>query len=259
MRLVLVFSLLAFCSRAEEKAPADSTLLRLSDVSAAAAFIDSAEVVVIGFFETDGGHGYKEFEAAVEELKTLPAALCSVKEVWANYIIDSDTIAIFRKADQHQENMQLAKTKKLDADGVVRFFTINNIRYITEYNQVTAVGLFQSEVKVHLLLFVNKGSTDYKPLKKKLGALAPHYTGKMLFVLIDGKEKANARALGYFNLKPSDLPRVGIYDRDSDKTWLLPPGQISTERVQNFCDSFLSGELQKEKEAAGADAKSSLN
>ncbi|XP_072538923.1 endoplasmic reticulum resident protein 27 [Salminus brasiliensis] len=258
MWLFLVFSLLATSSLAEDTAPADSALPRLADVTAAEAFIDSAEVVVIGFFETDGGYGYKEFLAAVEEVKTIPAALCSVKEVWANYSINSDTIAVFRKADGHQENLLLSKIEKLDSDGLVRFFTINNILYITEYNQVSAVGLFQSEVKVHLLLFANRGSADYKPLKEKLGALAPRYTGKMLFVLINGKEKSNERALGYFKLKSGDLPRVGIYDGVSDKTWLLPPGEISTERVQDFCDSFISGALQKEKEAGETNEKSEL-
>ncbi|XP_049335793.1 endoplasmic reticulum resident protein 27 isoform X1 [Astyanax mexicanus] len=258
MCLFLLFSLLATCCFAEDKVSTDSALPRLANVAAAEAFIDSAEVVIIGFFKTDEGHGYKEFLAAVEEMKTLPAALCSVKEVWANYSIESDTIALFRKADKHQENLLLEKIKKLDTDGLVRFFTINNIRYITEYNQASAVGLFQSEVKVHLLLFANRGSADYKPLQEKLAALAPHYTGKMLFVLINGKVKSNERALGYFNLKPGDLPRVGIYDADSDKTFLLPEGEISTERVQNFCDSFISGELQKEKESEENKKKSEL-
>lgn len=66
----------------------------------------------------------------------------------------------------------------------------------------------------------------------------------MLFVLINGKDQANARALGYFNLKSGDLPRLGLYDAESDKTFLMGPGEISADRVQEFCDSFLSGELQ---------------
>lgn len=43
------------------------------------------------------------------------------------------------QADRHQEKLDLAKAKKLDADGLVNFITINEVRYITEYNQV--VGL----------------------------------------------------------------------------------------------------------------------
>lgn len=66
----------------------------------------------------------------------------------------------------------------------------------------------------------------------------------MLFILINGKEADNARALKYFSLKSSDLPRVGLYHAESDRSWLMMPGEITTERVQNFCDSFLSGKLQ---------------
>ncbi|KAF4080135.1 hypothetical protein AMELA_G00166980 [Ameiurus melas] len=255
MLLLLVISLLVTCSRAEDK---ESALPRLTDISAAETFIDSAEVVIIGFFEADGGLGYEEFLAAVEEVKSLPAALCNEKEVWAKYSIDSDTISVFRKADLHQENLNPAKLDKLDKDGIVRFFLINDIRYITEYNQVSAVGLFQSKVNVHIVLFANRGSDNYSELKERVGALAPHYVGKMLFVLINGKDKANARALGYFKLKSADLPRVGLYDAEADKTWLMESGEISTERVQKFCDFFLSGELQKEKETGEPEVKSEL-
>lgn len=66
----------------------------------------------------------------------------------------------------------------------------------------------------------------------------------MLFVLVNGKEKSNTRVLEYFGLKSSDLPRIGIYDGTLDKKWLMPAGDITNERVQNFCDSFLDGELQ---------------
>ncbi len=40
------------------------------------------------------------------------------------------------QADNHQENISVAEAKKLDADGVVNFITTNEVRYITEYNQV---------------------------------------------------------------------------------------------------------------------------
>lgn len=42
-----------------------------------------------------------------------------------------------------------------------------------------AVGLFGSEVKTHLLLFVNRGTKHFTELKERLGALAPEFTGKV--------------------------------------------------------------------------------
>ncbi|XP_040002846.1 endoplasmic reticulum resident protein 27 isoform X2 [Xiphias gladius] len=212
----------------------DSALLRLNDTKAAEAFIDSAEVVVIGFLEGEESHGYKELVAAAKRIDSVPVAICSVKEVWADYSLSSDTITLFRKADNRQENLVVAEAKKLETDGLVNFISINEVRYITEYDQVTAVGLFNSEVKSHLLLFANRGSKEYTELRERLGALAPEFTGKS-----------------------RDLPRVGIYDGDSDMKWLLPAGEISTERVREFCQSFLRGEL-KEVKQAGTEAKTEL-
>ncbi|KAM4603382.1 endoplasmic reticulum resident protein 27 [Polymixia lowei] len=235
----------------------ESALPRLTDIKAAEAFIDSAEVVVIGFFEGEDSHGYKELVEAAKRVDTVPAALCTEKEVWADLNITSDTITIFRKADNSQENLVLAEAKKVETDGLVNFITINEVRYITEYNQVSAVGLFHSEVKSHLLLLVNRGSKEYTELKDRLRALAPEFTGKFLFVLVNGALKSNSRSLGYFGLKTRDLPRVGIYDGHSDRKWLLPEGDISTERVREFCQSFLRGDLKEVKEA-GEEAKTEL-
>lgn len=254
MLITLYFSLLVSSVAATEK---DSALPRLTDTKAAEAFIDSAEVVVIGFFEGEESHGYQELVAAAKRVDSVPVAICTEKEVWVDYSLSSDTITLFRKADNHQENLVIADAKKLETDGLVNFITINEVRYITEYNQVTAVGLFNSEVKTHLLLFANRGSKEYTELTERLAALAPEFTGKFLFVLINGAVKSNSRSLGYFGLKSQDLPRVGMYDSDSDMNWLLPEGEISTERVREFCQSFLRGEL-KEVKQAGAEAKTEL-
>ncbi|XP_040041381.2 endoplasmic reticulum resident protein 27 [Gasterosteus aculeatus] len=254
MLIALFFSLLVSSVVAAEK---DSVLPRLTDTKAAEAFIDSAEVVVIGFLEGEESPGYQQLVSAAGRVHSVPVAVCTQKEVWSHYALSSDTIALFRKADNHQENLVIATTKKLEADGLVNFISVNEVRYITEYDQVTAVGLFNSQVKTHLLLFANKGSDGYSELKGALGAVAPDFTDKFLFVLVNGAAKSNSRALDYFGLKSQHLPRVGIYDGDSDTKWLLPAGEISTERVRHFCLSFLRGELKEAKQTE-AEAKTEL-
>ncbi|KAL2087260.1 hypothetical protein ACEWY4_018319 [Coilia grayii] len=259
--LVVVFSLLAISILADEEGmspPPEDGVPQLTDVAAAEAFINSDDVAVVGFFKEEESYGYKEFVAAAKEVKPIPVGLCSDKEVWANYSITSDTITIFRKADDSQENLQLADAKKVDADGLIRFIKMNNIRYLTEYNQVTAVGLFQSRVKTHLLLFANRGSVNYSKLQKRLAALAPEFSGKFLFVLVNGAVKGNAKSLGYFGLTSRDLPRIGLYDSDLDKKWLMAKGEITKDSVRTFCKTFLDGELQKTQQAGEPEAKTEL-
>ncbi|XP_037530901.1 endoplasmic reticulum resident protein 27 [Nematolebias whitei] len=254
MEVALFVAFLVSSVIAAEK---DPSLLRLSDKKAVEAFIDSAEVVVIGFLESEESRGYKELLAASNRVSSVPAAICSVKEVWADYSVSSDTIILFRKADDHQENLVVSRTKKLDSDGLVKFINTNELRYITEYNQVTAVGLFNSEVKSHLVLFAHSGSKEYVELQERLAALAPEFTGKFLFVLINGAVKSNLKSMNYFGLKSKDLPRVGLYDGNSDMKWLLPEGEITTERVRDFCHSFLRGDL-KDVRQAGEEPKTEL-
>lgn len=43
----------------------------------------------------------------------------------------------------------------------------------------SAVGLFNSKVTAHLLLFANRESKDYAKLRERLSALAPEFTGKV--------------------------------------------------------------------------------
>ncbi|XP_061687005.1 endoplasmic reticulum resident protein 27 [Syngnathoides biaculeatus] len=254
MLIGLFFFVLVSCALAEQE---DVLLPRLNDTKATEAFVDSAEVVVIGFLEGEESHGYRELAAAAKRVQSVSVAVCTSRDAWARYAVRSDTIALFRKADKRRENLVIAEAKKIEPDGLVNFIVVNELRYVTEYNQATAVGLFNSDVKTHLLLFANKGGEGFQELKERVGALAPEFTGKFLFVLINGAEESNFRSLRYFGLKASALPRVGIYDGDSDMKWLLPPGDVSAARVRDFCEAFLRGEL-KEAQQAGEETKTEL-
>lgn len=53
------------------------------------------------------------------------------------------------QADNHQEHLVLAEAKKLDADGLVNFISINELRYITEYNQVVSKIIPVQNFKIH--------------------------------------------------------------------------------------------------------------
>lgn len=43
---------------------------------------------------------------------------------------------LLMQADAHRDDIVLEKIKNLDADGLVNFIITNEVRYITEYNQV---------------------------------------------------------------------------------------------------------------------------
>lgn len=49
------------------------------------------------FSQGEQSRGYKELIQAAKRVDSVPVAICSVKEVWADLSIAADTIAIFRK------------------------------------------------------------------------------------------------------------------------------------------------------------------
>lgn len=48
-------------------------------------------------FQGEDSHSYKELLAAAKRVDSVPVAICTVKEVWADYGLSSDTITLFRK------------------------------------------------------------------------------------------------------------------------------------------------------------------
>ncbi|XP_069053296.1 endoplasmic reticulum resident protein 27 [Lepisosteus oculatus] len=259
--LSLPLPLLLLLSLSTSATDPDGAPVRLRDVGAAQELVASAEVVVVGFFKEDGGQGFQEFLSVASRLQTLPFALCSEPEVWQLYNITGDTVSIFRQTDSHQENLQLQERMKIDSDGLTRFIRTNELYYLTEYNDMTAVGLFSSPVRAHLLLLADKRSAGFAQLRELLRALAPQYRGQLLFVLIDGAVSSNRRSLEYFGLKSHDLPAVGLYDTQTDRKWLMQAQEVTTEHVQEFCYSYLRGDLQEQNDpptSAATHSKSEL-
>lgn len=97
---------------------------------------------------------------------------------------------------------------------------------------------------LHTVLVVNFRFFTRECLYNSLFLSPLSLTVQFLFVLVNGALKSNERSLEYFGLSSRDLPRVGLYDVDLDKKWLMPKGQITKDAVRAFCQSFLDGELQ---------------
>ncbi|XP_028672833.1 endoplasmic reticulum resident protein 27 [Erpetoichthys calabaricus] len=220
-------------------------------------FLEDSELAVIGFFKDANATGTDVFMKVASELPDLPFALCSESDVWERYNINVSTVSIFRKVDDKHEALELHDGRTVDAEGLLRFIKINELYYLTEYNAVTAIGIFKSEVVNHLLLLADKKSPDFAHLKKRFRDTAPDYQGRVLFILVDATLTSNAQVLSYFGLQSKDLPAVGLYNTIKDKKWLMPAGEINRERVQEFCNKVLA-ELDEASEKDETESKTEL-
>lgn len=67
-------------------------------------------------FQSEESHGYQELVDAAKRVESVPAAMCSVKEVWADYNVSSDTIILFRKVLHLHHNGRVVTVDDDDDD-----------------------------------------------------------------------------------------------------------------------------------------------
>ncbi|XP_004693310.1 PREDICTED: endoplasmic reticulum resident protein 27 [Condylura cristata] len=224
--------------------------VRLTDVPAAMEFLAAAEVAVIGFFQDLEIPVVSLFRSMVQKFQDVSFGISTASEILAHYNITGNTISLFRLVDNERLNVESEDIESIDDDKLSRFIAINSLHWVTEYNHVTAIGIFNSIVQIHLLLIMNKASSQYEESIQKYQKAAQLFQGKILFVLVDSSVKEHGKVISYFKLKDSQLPALAMY-RTVDEEWdTLPIEEVSVEQVQNFCDGFLAGKLLRENRDA---------
>ncbi|XP_038621278.1 endoplasmic reticulum resident protein 27 [Tachyglossus aculeatus] len=212
---------------------------RLGDVPATEAFIAAAEVAVIGFFQDLEGPAASEFLSMAQSIGDVSFALSSSAEVMAHHNITGNTISLFRLVDDKRLDLRVPDEQKIDATKMSRFVEMNKLHLVTEYSPMTAVGLFDSAIRTHLLLISDKASEGHADRVSVFREVAKAFRGKALFVLADGGAQANERLVGFFKLRRSQLPALAAYDTEDEAWDTLPLARITPGVVRDFCARFL--------------------
>ncbi|TKC41456.1 hypothetical protein EI555_014133, partial [Monodon monoceros] len=143
--------------------------------------------------------------------------------------------------DNKQLDLKSEDIESMDATKLSHFIQRNNLHLVTEYNPMTAIGLFNSMIPIHLLMMMNKASPEYEESLHRYQEAAKLFQGKILFILVDSGVKKNGKVISFFKLKKPQLPALAIYQTLDDVWDTLPITEVSVEHVQNFCDGFLKG------------------
>ncbi|NXT00298.1 ERP27 protein, partial [Jacana jacana] len=213
-------------------------LVLLSNVADAKAFISSAEVAVVGFFQEPESPEASQFRLAAGRIPEVPFGLSSSPTVLSHYGVEANTVTLFRRVDNDRRDLDM-NSNDVDAEKLFRFVRMNELRLVTEYNPVTAVGVMQSALQLHLLLITDKMSPKHPERMRKYRAAAEIFKGKILFILLDSNLKSNERIVSFFKLKKSQLPALALFHSPDEEQDVLSLDEVSVERIQDFCNRFL--------------------
>ncbi|NWY25423.1 ERP27 protein, partial [Pheucticus melanocephalus] len=210
----------------------------LNNIPDAEAFISGAEVAVIGFFQDPQSPGAEQFRRAAGQVAEVPFGLSSSAAVLSHYGAAENTVVLFRTVDNDRRDLDMS-SREVDAKTLTHFVRMNELRLVTEYNPVTAIGVMQSSLHFNLLLITDKMSPKHPERMRKFRAAAELYKGKILFILLDSNLQSNEQVLSYFQLKKSQLPALAIFHTPDDVHEVVAVNDISIEHVQDFCNRFL--------------------
>ncbi|NXP14114.1 ERP27 protein, partial [Thinocorus orbignyianus] len=178
------------------------------------------------------------FRLAAGRVPEVPFGLTSNRAVLSHYGVQDNTVTLFRRVDNDRRDLDM-NSKDIDAEKMVRFVRMNELRLVTEYNPVTAVGVMQSDLQLHLLLITDKMSPKHPERMRKYRAAAELFKGKILFILLDSNLKSNERVVSFFKLKKSQLPALALFNAPDEKQDVMSLEEVSVERIQDFCNRFL--------------------
>ncbi|XP_064308247.1 endoplasmic reticulum resident protein 27 [Phalacrocorax carbo] len=219
----------------------------LNDIADAKAFISSAEVAVVGFFQEPEGPEASQFRLAAGRIPEVPFGLSTSPAVLSHYSVTANTVTLFRRVDNDRRDLDM-NNKDVDAEKMTRFIRMNELRLVTEYNPVTAIGVMQSSLQLHLLLITDKMSPKHPEQMHRYRTAAELFKGKIFFILVDSNLKSNERIVSFFKLEKSQLPALAIFHAPDEEQDVLTLDEVSVERVQDFCNRFLQRMQKKEDE-----------
>ncbi|XP_074726989.1 endoplasmic reticulum resident protein 27 [Strix uralensis] len=219
----------------------------LNNVADAEAFISGAEVAVIGFFQEPESPEASQFRLAAGRVPEVPFGLSTSPAVLSHYGVAANTVTLFRRIDNDRRDVDM-NGKDVDAEKMTRFIRMNELRLVTEYNPVTAIGVMQSSLQLHLLLITDKMSPKHPEHMRRYRAAAELFKGKILFILIDSNLKSNERIVSFFKLKKSQLPALAMFHAPDEEQDVLTLDEVSVEHIQDFCNRFLQRMQKKEDE-----------
>ncbi|XP_017659757.1 PREDICTED: endoplasmic reticulum resident protein 27 [Lepidothrix coronata] len=220
----------------------------LNNIADAEAFVSGAEVAVIGFFQEPESTEASQFRLAAGRIPEVPFGLSTSPAVLSHYGVSANTVTLFRRVDNDRRNLDM-NNEDVDTEKMTRFVRINELRLVTEYNPVTAIGVMQSSLQFNLLLITDKMSPKHPERMRKFRAAAELFKGKILFILLDSNLKSNEPVVSYFQLKKSQLPALAVFHTPDDEHDVMTVDEISIERVQDFCNRFIQRMKKKEDES----------
>lgn len=204
-------------------------------------FKADVDVAVVGAFKDTDGTAAGAYLQVAKTFDGVPFAITSNGDVLKELQVTGDAIVLFKKFDEGRNDL----TSSFDEAAIREFIQGNQLPVVIDFNSETAQKIFGGEIKVHVLLFSSKKSSDAEKTREEFKTAASKFRGKTLFVSVDSDDEENERVLEFFGLKTSDVPAVRLITLKDEMSKFKPESnEISSTVLISFVQSFFDGLLK---------------
>ncbi|NXG02085.1 PDIA2 isomerase, partial [Sakesphorus luctuosus] len=225
----------------QRRAGPSATLLK--DTDTAAAFANSQDLVVIGFFKDLGGKAAQAFYEVAAEMVDMPFGVAEAAELFQAYKLSTDTVCLFKKFDERQTDFPVDPEQGLDTAELTRLLRVHSLKLVMEFTNETSNQIFSAKIPHHMLLFLNKSSSEQLSLQDSFKAAASTFRGEVLFVVVD-VNGYGADVLSFFGMTPEDAPTLRLVKMENNRKYQMEQDDFSDTAIGTFIQAVLDGKVK---------------
>ena len=203
-------------------------------------FMDSAEVVVIGFFKDQNSKEAKKYLEVITDYEDYPVGITSDEASFKKHETSDGQVVLFKTFDERRAVYE----GFIGKEALLNFIDKYALPLVVEFNHETAQKIFKDLNKSHILFFLSKSADYYTEKYKLLYKLAAEFKGKIMFVTVDTDEDDNRRVVEFLGLKDDKMPTARIIQMKDDIIKYKPEStEIEEENVRKFIEDYLEDKV----------------
>ncbi|XP_059682474.1 protein disulfide-isomerase A2 isoform X2 [Gavia stellata] len=215
----------------------------LQDTDTTATFIGSQDLVVVGFFKDRGSEAAQAFYEVAGEVVDVPFGVAEAAELFEAYGLSADTVCLFKKFDEGRTDFPVDPARGLDAAELTRLLRVHSLELVMEFTNETSDQIFSAKIPHHMLLFLNKSSSEQLELRDGFRAAAGAFRGEVLFVVVD-VAGYGADVLPFFGLTPADSPTLRLVKMENNRKYQMDQDAFSDTAIRAFVQAVLDGKVK---------------
>ncbi|PKU29288.1 protein disulfide-isomerase a2 [Limosa lapponica baueri] len=225
----------------QRRAGPSATLLQ--DPDTAATFVDSQDLVVVGFFKDLESEAAQVFYEVAGDVVDMPFGVAEAAELFEAYGLSADTVCLFKKFDEGRTDFPVDPARGLDAAELTQLLRVHRLELVMEFTNETSDHIFGAKIPHHMLLFLNKSSSGQLQLRDDFRAAAGTFRGKVLFVVVD-VAGYGADVLPFFGLTPADAPTLRLVKMENNRKYQMDQDVFSETAIRTFVQAVLDGKVK---------------